>query len=170
MGYTTEFYGKFSFNKEVPEKLMEYVNRFCLTRRMKRDVNKIKEIYPNWEEYSYNGDLGVEGEYFAMDDGYYGQTKDASILEYNFPAITQPGLWCKWIITKDENNYYLEWDGSEKFYDYVEWLKYLIDHFFTPNGLILNGVVAYQGEREDDNGHIFIIDDNKIITNGVEIN
>lgn len=169
MGYTTMFDGKFSFNKEVPEELMKYINTFSSTRRMKRDVEKIKEIYPNWKDYSYNGKLGVEGEYFVRDDGDFGQHRDDSIINYNEPASTQPGLWCQWIITKDENNYYLGWNEDEKFYHYVEWLKYLIDHFFTPNNLILNGVVAYQGEDKEDNGYIFIIDDNKIIVDGVEI-
>lgn len=169
MGYTTTFDGKFSFNREVPEELMSYINTFSSTRRMKRDVEKIKEIYPNWKDYSYNGNLGVEGEYFARDDGDFGQSRDDSIINYNEPASTQPGLWCKWIIAKDENSYYLEWNEGEKFYHYVEWLKYLIDHFFTPNNLILNGIVAYQGEDKEDNGYIFIIDDNKIIADGVEI-
>lgn len=67
--------------------------------------------------------------------------------------------YCQWIPTKDGRG--IEWDGNEKFYDYIEWLIYLIDSFFRPKGYILSGTVAYQGEEVDDCGNI-IVKDNEV--------
>lgn len=154
MGYTTDFNGAFKFDKPVDEKLKNYVNRFSSTRRMSRDVEKIKEIYPHWKELCFNGELGVQGEYFAPVDDDFGQTYDDSIIHYNMPPQTQPGLWCQWIISDDGK--YLEWDEGEKFYHYVEWLQYLIDNFFLPSGYHLSGSVVYQRENSNDVGTIAI--------------
>jgi len=49
--------------------------------------------------------------------------------------------YCQWRPTEDGMG--LEWDGVEKFYDYVEWLEYLISHFIKPWGYTLNGSVAW---------------------------
>ena len=38
----------------------------------------------------------------------------------------------------------------EKFYFYIEWLQYLIDEYFKPQGYELNGKINYRGERLDD--------------------
>lgn len=157
MGYTTDFYGTFKFNKPVTEELKTYINKFSETRRMTRDNETIKLLYPNWKDLCFNGNLGINGAYFIGGEGFCGQNHDASILDYNFPG-NQPGLWCQWIIN-DEGE--LEWDQNEKFYHYVEWLEYLITHFFEPLGYVLNGDVEYQGEDSDDFGKI-VVTNNKI--------
>lgn len=154
MGYTTYFDGAFEFDKPVTDELKGYINKFSGTRRMMRDNNKIKELFPNWMELCFNGELGKNGEYFVKDDGYYGQTMDDSIIDYN-RAGNQPGLWCQWII--NDNNE-LVWDEGEKFYHYVEWLEYLIKHFFAPSGYVLNGTVFYEGEDSCDFGKIIVTD------------
>jgi len=61
-------------------------------------------------------------------------------------------LWCKWAPTKDGTG--IEWNGIEKFYNYVEWLEYLIVNFLGPWGYQLNGEVKYQGEDPGDFGII----------------
>jgi len=154
MGYTTDFTGAFEFNKEVSPQLKEYINRFSATRRMPRDNDKIKELYPNWRELCFFGELGNKGEYFAPVSKNYGQDNDTSIIDYNgFKDAVHPGLWCQWVI--DDNNQ-LVWDGGEKFYNYVEWLEYLIKNFFAPNGYVLNGTVDFEGEDSDDFGEIVV--------------
>ena len=157
MGYTTDFTGAFYFDKPVDEKMKEFINQFSCTRRMKRDNNKIKQIYPNWIEKCFNGMLGKDGEYFIGGGGYYGQGADESIINYNCPPETQPGLWCQWVI---EDNM-LVWNGGKKFYNYIEWLQYLIDNFFEPSGYTLNGQVEWQGEDVDDYG-IITVEDNEV--------
>jgi hypothetical protein len=154
MGYTTWFSGAFEFNKPVTDELKTYINRFAETRRMARDNNKIKELFPKWKEFSFNGDLGEDGAYFVGGDGFCGQDMDDTIMNYN-SAGSQPGLWCQWIIN---NRNELVWDDGEKFYNYVEWLKYLIKHFFAPSGYVLNGTVFYDGEDSDDFGKIIVTD------------
>ncbi len=64
-----------------------------------------------------------------------------------------PGIWCQWTIN---SNGKLSWDGGEKFYHYTEWLQYLIDEYFAPQGYELNGKVNYRGERLEDIGVIYI--------------
>lgn len=150
MGYTTDFSGSLKFNKEVSIELQEYINRFSNTRRMPRDNEKIKEIYPNWKELCFFGELGNMGEYFAP----YTHNYDNSIIDHNgFSVSVHPGLWCQWVIEGDE----LVWDGGEKFYNYVEWLHYLIDNFFDPLGYELNGDIMWQGEDSDDCGVIHVV-------------
>jgi len=160
MGYTTEFMGKFEFDSPIDDKLKTYINNFAESRRMIRDVEKIKEVYPDWEDYSFNGELGVEGEYFARPGSCFGQDRDDSIIDFNDAPSTQPGLWCQWVVSEDGK--YLEWDGGEKFYYYTEWLKYLIENFFKPTGNVLNGSVEWQGEELDDFGKIEV--ENNVIT------
>jgi hypothetical protein len=158
MGYTTDFFGSLEFNKPVTPWLAEYINKFSGTRRMKRDPEKIKELFPDYGKMCFNGDLGKEGEYFIGGVGPFGQDEDESVINGNMPAKAQPGLWCQWIITEGGT---LEWDGGEKFYNYEEWLEYLIDNFFEPLGYILNGDIEWQGEDYDDFGTIHV--ENNII-------
>lgn len=66
-----------------------------------------------------------------------------------------PGIWCQWIINLENK---LEWDGAEKFYNYVEWLEYLIEKIFAPRGYKLNGRIRFHGERFWDMGIIYVKD------------
>lgn len=161
MGYTTDFYGSVTFNKPITDKLRDYINKFSRTRRMKRDVERIKKNFPDWEKNCFNGNLGVDGEYFVGGESfvYMGRDEDESIVNYNRAPSTQPGLWCQWII--DENGD-LVWDEGEKFYEYEEWLVYLINNFFAPSGYICNGDIEFQGEDMEDFGTIHV--ENNVVT------
>lgn len=170
MGYTTEFEGSFEFEEPLTDKMIQYINRFSTTRRIKRNVEKIKETYSDWKKLSFNGDLGEDGEYFvgdsdwALDRFSRDVSSDPSIIDYNEPPAKQPGLWCQWVVSLDGK--YLEWDDNEKFYDYIEWLDYLITHFFTPNNIFMNGSVIWRGENFEDIGKI-TVEHNKItVTKG----
>lgn len=89
--------------------------------------------------------------------------KDSSVIDYNKPPRDQPSLWCHWSPTRDGLG--LEWNGSEKFYEYVEWLEYMIKNFFNPWGLDLNGTVKFQGERGYDFGAIIITNNEVVVSN-----
>jgi hypothetical protein len=166
MGYTTDFSGSLCFNKPVAPWLMDYINHFSDSRRMKRDVEMIKDLYPNWGSMCFNGDLGEEGQYFIANIGEFVSSRDQDVIDYNKPPAGQPGLWCQWIIN---NNGELEWDGGEKFYNYEEWLDYLIDNFFEPLGYVLNGDIEWQGEESDDFGIIHVVDNMVDMQYGIKI-
>jgi hypothetical protein len=79
-----------------------------------------------------------------------------------------PGYFCQW--EPDAEGTVLEWDGGEKFYDAVEWMRYLIrefiaggrhEYFTTPR--TVNGTILAQGEEVGDVWRIVVID-NVVIT------
>lgn len=159
MGYTTEFKGRFEFNKPISKELAEYINLFSETRHMKRDNKKIKEIYPDWKNRCFFGCLGKEGEFFL--DPEYDYSNDESIININTPPSTQLSLWCQWEVSSDRK--YLQWNSAEKFYCYIEWLQYIIENFIKtdPNGYVLNGQVFWQGENARDKG-VLEVNNNEI--------
>ena len=91
-------------------------------------------------------EYGVEGEFYVKDD-------DKGVTHRNDPPSTQPSLWCQWI--SNELGTEIEWDGNEKFYNYVEWLQYIIN-WLTPRGYVLNGEVQWRGEDFNDIGTIIV--------------
>ena len=141
MGYTTDFTGAFTLNKQLQPNAKKFLTHLATTRRMKRNL---PECY------------GIDGEFQCEDTDNFGQNRSADIVDYNCPPSTQPGLWLQWIPNEDGTA--IEWDGNEKFYEYTAWLTYLIAKILAPNGYVLNGTVEYQGERVGDNGEITIKD------------
>lgn len=157
MGYTTDFSGQFNLDKPLTVEHMNYLKKFADTRRMKRQTTTyclVDMADPTRQAVGLH--LGDEGGYFVGGTGHFGQGWDSSITDYNSPPKGQPGLWCHWVPNKQGTA--LEWDGGEKFYYYVKWIEYLIEHFLKPWGYIINGEVKWQGERIDDIGTIAIRD------------
>jgi hypothetical protein len=189
MGYTTDFSGEFEIGPEplAPEHLA-YLKAFNGTRRMKRNA-EITKTLPDPIREAVGLPVGPEGAYYVGSTSDFGQDHTPDIVDYNtapgapnsddfyegFPpdawekysaakdmAVAegaQPGLWCQW--RPDEGGTAIVWDEGEKFYDYVEWLRYLVEHFLRPWGYVLNGEVTWQGEESDDIGKI-VVADNKI--------
>jgi hypothetical protein len=141
MGYTTDFKGGLSFSRPLTEKEIEFINEFSRTRRMGRVVTNL----PKPKKDFIMGSYGVEGEFYIDDEA-------KGIIDYNRPPKTQPGLWCQWVVSEDGDQ--LEWDGGEKFYNYTEWLVYMVKNFFEPWGVKLNGTIEWRGEDWDDHGKI----------------
>src|SRR5262249_21665389 len=142
MGYTTEFQGRFNINKPLDEETYTFLVKFSETRRMKRT--------------GLGPEFGVDGEFFVGGKGFMGQDHDPSIVDYNEPPKTQPGLWCQWVPTEDRQH--IEWNETEKFYNYVEWLEYLVAKILAPRGYSLSGEVTWQGEESSDKGMIIAKD------------
>ena len=159
MGYHTDFTGKFEFNKPLALEHKNYLTQFAQTRRMKRDAVKTATMKDPVRMAAGLSIGHVDAEYFVGGTGEMGQGSDDSILEYNDPPETQPGLWCQWVPSEDGK--YLQWDGSEKFYDYVVWLRYIVVNFLERWGYTITGIVGWQGEEPDDKGRI-IAKDNKL--------
>ena len=153
MGYTTEFDGEFSVSPPLRLEHATYLRTFSQTRRMKRDSLKTSlRSDPVREGVSLP--VGDEGAYFVGEDGFKGQDIGPDVINPNIPPVGQPGLWCQW--TPSEDGSTIQWDGGEKFYDYIEWIRYLIEHFLEPWGYTLSGEVRWEGEDHEDMGLIHI--------------
>jgi hypothetical protein len=130
-----------------------YLTAFSNTRRMKRDAREA-EKFPDPVRLAAGLPIGEEGDYFIGGGGFHGQDDDSSVLKYNEPPAGQPGLWCGW--APDKYGRAIVWNQREKFYDYVEWLEYLIKHFLEPWNYVLNGEVRWRGEDRADRGAIVV--------------
>lgn len=158
MGYTTDFDGEFSLDKPLDPEQITYLKKLSGTRRMKRDP-AIAVTLPDPVRKAVGLPIGDDAGYFVGGLDFMGQESDPSVLNYNRPPIGQPGLWLQWEPSEDGTS--IVWNGSEKFYDYTDWLKYLIDNFLAPWGYTLNGEVEWQGEEPDDKG-ILGVKNNKV--------
>ena len=191
MGYSTIFNGELKLSRPATETEMNYINKFSGTRRVKRDVNKLMQMFNG--EYGHptpinntpEGIYGNDGAYFIGGKGFAGQDHDESVIGGSTPpgqltykeldelgkswshnnklseeGLCQPGLWCQWILRDEET---LAWDEGEKFYEYINWLKYLINHFFAKWGIELNGEIYWDGEDCEDKGLIVVENNNVIV-------
>lgn len=159
MGYTTNFSGKFNLDKCLTIAQYNYLMAFSGTRRMARNEFAVDQMRDH-KRQAVGLPVGVQGEFFVGNEANFGQDRDASVLDHNHPPSTQPGLWCQWEPTED--GMHIVWNGAEKFYNYVEWLEYIIANFLIPWGLTLNGSVKYQGEEIGDTGTI-VVKDNVVV-------
>lgn len=164
MGYTTDFVGRFKFDRPLAPEHLAYLLKFNRTRRMKRDEG-MTAIRPDPVRAAAGLPVGSEGGYFVGEGGYAGQCDPQfpsveeklriGIVSYNDEPSDQPGLWCQW--TPNEAGTAIEWDGGEKFTRYIAWLNYIIEHFLRPWGYTLNGEIHWQGEDPEDRGTIYVV-------------
>lgn len=152
MGYTIEFEGQIIVDPPLNPEEIAFLKKFNTTRRMKC----------------------TQGPYYVDRGGLMGQAEGSDVLAYDDPPEGQPGLWCKW--TPADDGTAIEWDEGEKFYDSVEWMQYLIDHFIghTPiakateperfaflQGHDCNGRIDASGEERGDLWRL-LVQDNKV--------
>lgn len=53
---------------------------------------------------------------------------------------------------------HIVWDGNEKFYHYVEQLKWLCGDWLNQRGIAANGELYWQGEETGDTGTLSVVD------------
>lgn len=155
MGYTTNFEGSFVLDKPLASEHLEYLCKFQDTRRMKRDAS-LTAGRPDSIREEVGLPVGNEGGYFVGEGGYAGQGRGPDVVASNDPPTGQPGVWCKW--EPNEDGTAIEWNGAEKFYNYTDWIVYLIEHFLGPWGYVLAGEMMWEGEERSDFGTIYIKD------------
>lgn len=158
MGYTTDFEGKFAVTPTLKPEHAAYLRKFSETRRMRRYSNATANR-PDPIREAVDLPVGHEGCFFVGEEGMAGQglgmgDRPPDVMNYNSPPTNQPGLWCQW--TPNAQGDAIVWDGGEKFYDYTEWLVYLIRTFLQPWGYSLTGAVGWAGEEADDRGTIYV--------------
>lgn len=117
MGYTTDFVGHIDIEPALNQDEIEYLTAFSLSRRFDRP----------------DGPYAVPGNPRAEDT-------PADVDRYNRPAPGQPQLWCQWVPCWD--GCCLSFDGHEKFYAPIEWMRYLIDHFLRPDAHASDSALA----------------------------
>lgn len=165
MGYDTNFRGEFNLDKPLSPEHKAYLLKFAETRRMKRKQTIASKIHDPIR-VAAGLPIGKEGGYFVAAKGHCGQADDDSVVDHNTPPEGQPSLWCQWVPNSDGTA--IEWDGGEKFYEYVDWIDYLVENFIKPWGYTLNGEVYWAGEDNGDLGRI-VIKDNAIKVNAARI-
>ena len=67
-----------------------------------------------------------------------------------------PSRWCQWTVGDDWQS--IRWNGGEKFYGYIGWIRLLNGRFLAPRGYRLGGTVRFQGEDPGDSGKIVAAD------------
>jgi hypothetical protein len=75
-----------------------------------------------------------------------------------------PGIWCQWVPNEDGD--LIEWDGGEKFYNYEDWIVWLIENKLKPWGYVLNGTVHWNGEDDEDSG-VLEVSNNEVVSHNI---
>jgi len=154
MGYSTDFSGEFALDKQLALDHFNYLKAFANARHVLRDEAKAAKV-DDPLRMRVNLPVGTDGEFMvSADDG-------PDVIDYNVHPKSQPALWCQWV--PNETGTAIEWDGGEKFYEYVKWLDYIIAKFLKPWGYVLNGEVEWEGQDSKDKG-LLIVKDNVVTT------
>lgn len=184
MGYTSSFQGQFALNKCLKPEQKAYLLRFSEIRHEILDEEMLKG-YPDLLREAVGLPIGTNGIYFTgmLDPENSGvdplggyppggiepfikqDFHQASRQHYAQPAehrkpFWPPSYYCQWVPARHSKT--IEWNQTEKFYGYISWLRFLMDHFLTPWGYELSGEVSYKGEQGE-HGRI-IVADNEIRT------
>lgn len=114
MGFTTDFIGHVDIEPALNQDEIEYLSAFSMSRRFDRP----------------EGPYGVPGNPMAVLETEH---ENVDVDTYNRVAPGQPQLWCQWVPCFD--GCCLSFDGNEKFYRPVEWMRYLINHFLKPGAV-----------------------------------
>ncbi|MDO9457252.1 hypothetical protein [Nocardioides sp.] len=108
MGYQTDFVGHIDIAPPLNDAETAYLTAFTRTRHFDRP----------------------EGPYFVSSNPYAeARDEKVAVETYNRTAAGQPELWCHWVPCGDGDC--LTYDGIEKPYAPVEWMRYLVQHFFS---------------------------------------
>ena len=166
MGYDTDFTGSFDIDRPLDKETQKILKGLNYTRRVKRNPIKLAEeldITPIECIKLY----GEECEFYFNFDNEFGQTETGDIINFNTPPDCQPSLWCKWHYNEKDNT--IEWDGAEKFYEYIEWIEYMIKNILELRDYKLNGSVTWEGEEGDDLGEISIRNNKVTVKHGYTV-
>lgn len=107
MGFSTDFIGHIDIEPPLNNAEIEYLTAFSASRRFVRDT-----------PYDVPGNPRAE------------TSEGVDSALYNRPHPGQPDLWCDWEVCWD--GCCIAWNGTEKSYKMIPWLRYLIGHFLKP--------------------------------------
>lgn len=115
MGYTTDFIGHIDIAPSLNEAEIAYLTAFSQSRRYDRGGSP----------YDVPGNPQADN------------AADVEPATSNSRAPGQPGLWCDWVPCWD--GCCLTFNGKEKFYSPVPWLRYLVAHFLQSSAVAAGG-------------------------------
>ncbi|GHO51164.1 hypothetical protein [Ktedonospora formicarum] len=166
MGYDRTFRGFFGLDKALQPEQSAYLRRFTEMRHVPRNEELLRGI-PDPLRALVGLPLGEGGMYFTgmIDEDLDAQLRTAEDSErwraeeeglWRMEAINFPSSRCQWV--PKFHGTAIGWDGEEKFYGAVGWLRFLIEHFLRPWGYYLSGSVQYEGEQGE-HGRIVVEQD-----------
>ena len=124
MGHTTDFIGHVDIEPALNQDEIEYLTAFGLTRHFDRP----------------DGPYAVSGNPMAAQDQ---ERASVDTETYSSLGPGKPQLYCQWVPCLD--GCCLSFDGNEKFYQPVAWMRYLIQHFLKPGALASkSGLPAFE--------------------------
>ena len=91
---------------------------------------------------------------------------DSLYANYTDTPETIPKSYLQW--EPNEDGTAIRWNGGEKFYDYIHWLRWLTKRYLKPHGLVINGKIEWRGDEVADIGVITAVD-NKITSKKTKI-
>lgn len=182
MGYTTDFYGVWEVTPALTRSQADYLRAFAWGRRVTWNPVTLEGVADPIRE-AVGLPIGHQGRYFT---GHIRINPDKQPWEYGYltdapgwgshrgqrqgdwpvkpvldePPKGEPGYWCQW--QPSDDGHYIEWDQGEKFYAYVEWIDYLMQHFFKRWGVVLDGEIEWIGEDASEDQGCIRIKDNQI--------
>ncbi|MEO6892250.1 MAG: hypothetical protein ABI324_24970 [Ktedonobacteraceae bacterium] len=158
MGYYTEFTGTFKFEKPLAGRHLAYLQGFNETNHYHWNPELLQNELDPFRE-AVGLPLGEHGCYFTGNHTTRGHDDQAWRYWKDHPAKLgeqcpgKPYFRCGWRPGDDGTELLADLD---KFYDYVEWLQYLLDHFIVPWDYVLCGIVTWKGQDEEDIGTIIV--------------
>lgn len=161
MGYTTHFYGAVDITPPLNEHEISYLEDFNQTIHQTYADDRPLAVYP----------AGTP------------RTGLPEVTNHFLAPAPKPGIHCGWTVSEDGSELVTAGD-SDHDYDHPEWLAFLIEHLFdpeNPDALIhrhrgddprlkhftahtFRGVLAADGEGDDDDWYIFVGDRNTSYT------
>ena|SRR5579884_1223431 len=167
MGYVTWFMGRLKLDKPLEPHHLAYLQAFHRAQHVQWDVHLLEQEpdplreavgLPLGEYGCYFTGRGFKKEYSYPPWYYNGRAEiDPAYLGSVCPGT--PYHICGWRPSEDDTELVASLD---KFYGYIQWLHYLLDHFLLPWSYVLNGKMDWQGEEEEDMGTILV--ENNVIT------
>jgi hypothetical protein len=162
MGYTTHFQGTFGLDRPLNQAQIEYLIAFRMSGHC-ACYESVLQDFPDPLREAVGLPVGPEGAYFVNSppassfvNGKLRRAEqgafDVAVIKPPRPASGQPGGWCDWRPSSDGSR--IECDKNNKFYFYIDWLEYVIEHFLGRWGYVLNGDVSWAGEDVRDLGTI----------------
>lgn len=149
MGNHLEFVGGFGIYPSLAPAHRVYLERFYGTQRMQRH-EFLTKLRPDPVRLAVALDVGDEGGYYVAGD------TSSDVIDPGRPPRGQPSSWCTWV--PNDAGTRLDWGRGDHFYEYVEWLDYLIRHFMQAWHYRVEGKVAWRGSN-DDEGVISVAND-----------